>query len=503
LSSQINLTSGRLLARNTIINLLGQAAPFAVAIFTIPMLVHGLGVDRYGILTLSMIVVGYMGLFDFGLGAAATKLIPEAVAAGDSAAVPDLFWTSLSMMLAFGAVAAVLIAVPAPWLVIHVLKIPAGLQFESVHAFYLLAFSMLFVISGGSLGGTLSAYQRFDLINAVGVPGGIFSYAAPLLVLPFSHSLAWMVAVVVLTRAVSWVATFALCLRIVPALRTDLRPRRSAIRPMLSFGGWVTVSSAVGPIMDYFDRFIIGAILSVAAVAYYSVPSQITSKLRLFPAALSGVVFAAFSGSFARNPDRTVILFERSARYVLLVMFAPALLLVALAPEGLTLWLGRDFAAHGAGVLRWLTAAMLLNGIAYIPYVLVQAAHRPDLTAKFHLAEVPFFLAMLFWMLPRYGVEGAAIAWTLRAGADALALLVAVGVLLPAAQRAAVRVGLLTALALTVLWLVAQPAALQLRLTLTGAALAIFVGAGWTMLLDSYERKFVRSSLNPLRIFAV
>lgn len=501
--NQVNLTSGRLLARNTIINFVGETAPFLIAIFAIPVLIHGLGVDRFGILTLSMVVVGYFGLFDFGLGSAATKLIAEAIAAGDWASVPGLFWTSLLLMLGFGAIGAVLIAVPAPWLVLDVLKIPAALRPESVHAFYVLAFSMPFVISGGSLGGTLSAYQRFDLINAVRVPIGVFSYIAPLLVLPFSHSLGWIVAMMAVGRVISWMTMFALCLHIAPVLRNDLRPRRRAIRPMLSFGGWVTISGVVGPLMDYLDRFIIGAMLSVASVAYYAVPSQVTGKVRIFPAALSSVVFATFSGSFARNPEWTAILFERSTRYVLLAMFAPALLLVTLAPEGIALWLGREFATHSAVVLRWLAAGMLLNGVAFIPYALVQAAHRPDLTAKFHIAEVPFYLAMLLWMLPRYGVEGAAIAWTLRAATDGLALMVATAALLPAAEQAVVRMLKLTGLTLAVLWLAALPAALEARLAIAALALAAFAIAGWTMLLDSGERNFVRSCLNSIRIFAV
>jgi len=42
------LTSGRLLARNTVFNLIGQGAPMVVAIFAIPLLIKGLGTDRFG-----------------------------------------------------------------------------------------------------------------------------------------------------------------------------------------------------------------------------------------------------------------------------------------------------------------------------------------------------------------------------------------------------------------------------------------------------------------------
>ena len=48
-----HLASGRLLARNTIWNLIGNGAPMVVAIFCIPILIRGLGKERFGVLTLA------------------------------------------------------------------------------------------------------------------------------------------------------------------------------------------------------------------------------------------------------------------------------------------------------------------------------------------------------------------------------------------------------------------------------------------------------------------
>src|SRR5438045_3214836 len=69
------LTSGSLLARNTIWNLIGQSAPMIVAVFVIPRLVRGLGTDRFGALSIAWMVAGYFSLFDLGLGRALTALV--------------------------------------------------------------------------------------------------------------------------------------------------------------------------------------------------------------------------------------------------------------------------------------------------------------------------------------------------------------------------------------------------------------------------------------------
>src|SRR5258705_13880134 len=81
-----HLTSGRLLARNTVWNLIGNGAPLIVAVFSIPILIHGLGKDRFGVLTLALI--GYASLFDIGLGRALTQLVAKKLGSGEDHGSP-------------------------------------------------------------------------------------------------------------------------------------------------------------------------------------------------------------------------------------------------------------------------------------------------------------------------------------------------------------------------------------------------------------------------------
>src|ERR1035441_4262667 len=54
--------------RNTFWNIVGQVLPVAAAILAVPLLIARLGQDRFGVLTMVWVVVGYSGLFDFGVG---------------------------------------------------------------------------------------------------------------------------------------------------------------------------------------------------------------------------------------------------------------------------------------------------------------------------------------------------------------------------------------------------------------------------------------------------
>lgn len=418
-----HLTSGRLLARNTIWNLIGNSAPLIIAVFSIPILIHALGKDRFGVLALAWALVGYAGLFDIGLGRALTQLVAQKLGAGKEHEVPTLVWTSLLLMLALGAVGAAIIAGISPWLVHHALKIPEALQPESLGAFYLLGLSVPVVISTAGLRGLLEAHQRFDLISALRVPFGALTFVGPLLVLPFSRSLVPIVGTLVAMRFMDCLAYLWLCFRVVPELRRGVAWHGPSMGPLLRFGGWTTVTNIVGSMMLYMDRFVIGAMVSATAVAYYVTPFLVVTKLLVITGAISAVMFPAFSLAGVMDSGRSLKLYRRTMAFIIGVFLPVVVLLIFGAKEGLTLWLGSDFAAHSYRVAQLLLVGTFALAVESLPFALIQGLGRPDIPAKLNLLEIPFYAVGLYWLIQKYGVTGAAEAWVLRATVDALLLI--------------------------------------------------------------------------------
>ena len=414
---------GALLARNTLLNLIGQGLPLIVAVVSMPFVIRGLGTERFGILALAWVVLGYFSLFDLGLGRAVTKLVAEKLGtAGHESEIPAIVWTALALMAVLGMAATVVVVGLSPWVVRGVLKISDALQSETLKVFYLLAFSIPIVISTAGLRGVLEAHQRFDLVNAVRVPLGIFTFLGPLAVLPFSKSLFPVVAVLVVGRLLAWGAHLLLCLRLVPALRHGISVQRTMIQPLLSFGSWITVSSIVGPLMLYIDRFLIAGLISITAVAYYATPYEIVTRLLIIPSAVMGVLFPAFSLSFVQNKTRVAYLYKQAMKSVFLILFPIVLVIALFAQEALALWLDDEFATNGFRVAQLLVIGVLINSLGLVSQSLVQASGRPDLTGKLHLIELPLYLTYLWGLLHAYGINGAAFAWLIRVTISALVL---------------------------------------------------------------------------------
>ena len=403
-------------------NLLGTAGPLLVAFVSIPILIHRIGTDRFGVIALAWTLVGYAGLFDLGLGRALTKLVSEKLGSGQEQEIPELFWTSQTMMMALGFVGAAGFALGSHWLVYGILKIPTAIQRDALYAFYTLAASLPIVISTAGLRGFLEAQQRFGIINALRIPMGVFTYVGPLLVLPFSSHIFPITVVLVAGRVAGWIAHLLFCFRVTPALALELAVHPEHFRSLFSLGGWMTVSNVVGPLMLYMDRFVIGALVSAAAVTYYATPYEIVTKMLIFSGAVSGVMFPAFSLFSARDRHRLGVLYRNTTFYILAMLVPLTVALMLTARLGLALWLGADFAMHSYRVAQVLLVGTLALAGGALPFALLQGLGRPDIPAKLNLFELPVYGAALYWFIQVYGVTGAAIAWTLRASADAILL---------------------------------------------------------------------------------
>lgn len=459
------------LARGIVYRILGAGVPAVLGLLALPRLVAGLGAERMGILTLGWAVLGYLGLLQLGVGPALT----HAAAGGDPRGeLGPLAWTGVAMTALAGLAAGVAVFLAAP-LLADSLRLPAGLRGEAVAAFRILASALPFTLGMPVLAGLLEARARFGWSNAVAAAVSAASYLGPLGVLAAGGGLAEVLVVLAAARAAGWLVSLALCLREVPALRIRPRAGWGHAGELLRFGGWATVSSVVSPVMVYMDRFVVGALVSAAAVAWYATPQEVMLRMGIVSGAVSSVLFPAFAAAAVVRRERLGPLLARGAELVFLLVMPLSVLLCGFAREGLTAWLGAEFAAGGAGAVAWLGLGLLVNGLAKPASSLVQGMGRPDVTARLHLLELPLYLVLLFALVSAWGVEGAAVAWVARAAVDAAALYVAAARLEPTTRGAGRRAAVLCVAGAAALGVVALLPGLGARMAW---AAAVLLGCG-------------------------
>jgi len=429
--SATNLTSASLLAKNTLWNTLGLILPLLVGVVAMPYLIHGLGNARFGVLSIAWMVIGYFSIFDFGLGRALTKLIAELLGQGKEDSIPALFWTGMSIMMSVGVIGSIIVGLLSENIVFSWLNIDKTLQQETLSAFYILAFSIPFVIATTGFRGVLEAHQQFAISNIIRIPLGLLTFLGPLAVLPFSKSLDSIVMILLIGRITGTYIYYHFCVKVVPSIRDNISVDKSVVGLLLSYGGWMTVSNVIGPMMVYLDRFLIGSVLTMTAVSYYVAPYEVVTKLWMIPVGLIGVLFPAFSTMLSSDRDKAALYFQRAINIIFYFMFPVFLFVNMFSYEGIELWLGSEFAEHSTVVMQWLSIGVFLNCVGRVPFILVQSAGRPDLAAKLFLIELPLYLICLWYALNHFGIEGAAIVWALRVLIDTVAFFFLSGKIFP------------------------------------------------------------------------
>lgn len=496
---------GALLLRNTCLNFLGQVLPGLVGLTTTPFVIRGLGMEAFGVFSLAVVVLGYIGLFDLGLGAATTKYVAESLATGDFRRLTSFVWTSMAVQLSLGVVAGIALAFAVPSLTAKVFRIPPQMSHDVRITFFLLAASLPIVSGGSCLRGVLEAGQKFDLVNLVRVPAAVSTFLFPALGVHWGLGIVGIIVLLILSRLGAFVWYWILCLRCFPSLVERRFCDISSLRSLFTYGFWITISNVVGPLFHYLDRIFIGALLSVTALSYYAGPQQFLNGIWIIPSSLTTTLFPAFSSLDASSRRETIgKVYALSLKTILLTVGPAVLLSVFLARTILRLWLGVEFAEQSTFVLQILLVGALVNSLALCPHSLIRALGRPDLTAKFHLLELPFYVAMLWFLVKKLGIVGAAWSWSFWVCLNAGLLFAACSGLAFVPARSLVRNGLirsvvfLSGLAFALSLCGWVQAGMAIRILLGSSFVVLFGWMAWRFALEAADRNILKAEAHAL-----
>jgi O-antigen/teichoic acid export membrane protein len=504
-------TAGSRVGHNAILNFLALAVPLALAFLIMPIAARHLGPARFGLLGLAWAVTEYLTLFDLGLGRALVKFVADALH-HDSTQLSEIVSLSMAAQVLAGIVGGLVFALAAPVLVSDVFRIAPELAIEARRVFQVVGLSVPIVLLISGQRAVLEGAQRFDLSATLKMVSSIGAISIPAVGAVLGASLPVILLVVLLSRIVVSIA-FAVAIRVaLPSLRWVRSRDWGLLRRVLSFGGWVLVSNTVNPLLVYFDRFALGTIVGLAAVGLYTAPYEGVTRMLLIPVSLFSSLLPALTSIEARRErERFGALVASSERLLAPVMAIPLALVLVFAPELLQAWLGAQYAQQSSTALRILAAGVFANSLAHPLFVVLYAKGRPDLPAKFHLAELVIHIPLTIFLIQSFGIAGAAAAWTTRVTLDMCLLLWGAARTsgLPILEVAGGRVG---TEALGILLLFGALIASKHLAVISGAAsltavvatIVLFAAGSWGSILQEPERAALRHTLRsymkPLKV---
>ncbi|MEP6506617.1 MAG: oligosaccharide flippase family protein [Gemmatimonadales bacterium] len=406
------------MAQNSALYFLSLGLPAITALFLVPLTVRSLGPARFGLLALAWAVAEGSGMFDFGLGRATVRFVADATEKGKER-LREIVLASVFFQTGAGAAAGVLLFLLAPLLVSRVFTVSPSVISEATAMFKVLAFHLPVLLAAAALRAALEGAQRFDISASLRMPGSMSAVAIPAIVSHWGYSLVLIMWALLAVRVVLVLISAMAVKRTLGLGRWGFPSSSAMLKEMFRYSGWVAISTAVGPLLGSLERFIVGSVVGVAGLGFYTGAAEAANRFLLIPVTAFSALLPALAATDATGARSRALSLTRAARRQLAALLFPlCLTLLAFAPAILRLWLGPVFSDTAGTALRILSVGVFFGGLAHLPLALLYGSNRPDIPAKIHVVEVILYMPFAFFLVKTWGISGAAAAWSTRCAAD-------------------------------------------------------------------------------------
>lgn len=324
-----------------------------------------------------------------------------------------IFISGLSLTIMAGLIGAIFICYFSSNIV-GLLKINKPYEADAELTFIVCGLGVLPTTLISAFRGTYEGLNEFLVSNIIKCLIGMAMFLLPVFTVTFYSDRVWFSCVSIVIFRV--LICIILLLKMSPFLTIpNLQSFLKTVRIIFNYCFGILISSLIGPLMVYGDRFFVSAYVGANILPIYAIPQEGLLRILIIPTAYTSALFPALAAANGVNKNR---LYNDSIKKVTLGMFALCVLAALFCFPVLALWISKDFADSAYYVCLLLITGVFVNSLSLLPATLIQASGNTKTIAYIHSLELIFYIISLYFLTKKYGIEGAAIAWVLRQVVD-------------------------------------------------------------------------------------
>jgi O-antigen/teichoic acid export membrane protein len=237
---------------------------------------------------------------------------------------------------------------------------------------------------------------------------GIFVPLLTVLVLMLGYGLFEVILVRVATSALNCLVLWQAIANLLPDLSWR-SPRGAIRRELLGFSAYSFLSRFASLSYAYADKLIIGALVGVTGLAYFTVASTLANRVLSLTYRLSGVFFPAASALAASGQlERLDRLYLKANRYIVFMNGSVLVLVAVFAYPILLYWMNAAFARNGALVLAVMALSQFVDSLTNLPSLVNDGMGHPRVSGMFALVRALLGLVVVYLGVRWWGIDGAA-----------------------------------------------------------------------------------------------
>ena len=404
--------------KSTITVLFSFVIPAVIMLLSTPYLLNEWTDNRFAIYTLGLSVLGFMNVFDLGLGRSLTQFIAK-----HKAQLSTEGWV-LNHVLYIG----VLMGLLGTGLIF--------LGFSSTQKFLVqnpikneqtlwplwLSLQCPLIVTSSIIRGWIEAQEKFLFSTIIKSINGSLIFLVPLMCLLQSiQSLATVFSLIFYLRLSVLSIALMVLFRQYEIQKSPHQGPFGVLKKTELFktGWWMTVSYIFGQAITLLDRFILVLLLGGVLIGPYIALQELSLRFIMIPLAISTVYLPRWSGDFNKSKQD----FKSSHIWIITPLLVVWVLWFFNGRYLISSWL--DLTSNTEelySLSKWLLMGVTSSSFAFLPLTHLQASGFSKVVGRLHLTECLVYACLLYWIVPSFGLEGAAILWAIRAVLDCLFL---------------------------------------------------------------------------------
>jgi len=397
--------------QNALFNVGSWVFPLAVSFVFTPYIVRMLGTNAYGVLTLVWSVIGYFTFLDLGLGQAVTKFVAESMGRHDVREANHAIGAAVLVSAVLGTLGGGIIFLLAGVMATRWLNVPAEMTAAAVLAFHIGAAGFVIGMYHTMCRAVLRGLNRYDVTSLLTILSSVLATAGTAALLCLGCSLPHIVLLNVGIQLLATLIYVATAVRISPGLRVAPITDGDALKRMLRFGLFTTLSRTAYTALRHFDRIVIAAILGVSAVTFCVVPMMFVERISALAVEISNVIFPVVSELQGQRREADVVeLYLTVNRVMTALSTALCVPLLVFGQRLLALWMGDAFAAQTGIVVVLAALNAMLNNLTNIPSFTAEGMGKPQVTGICAVCSAVLYFALMIPLARAWGINGVALA---------------------------------------------------------------------------------------------
>jgi O-antigen/teichoic acid export membrane protein len=401
---------------NVTANFVGNIWIALLSIVFVPIYLHYLGVESYGLIGVFSSIQAFIVLLDFGLSPTLNRELARLSALGDRAQEMHNIKRTLEIPNWICAVfIALFLSALAP-LIARFWVQPKDLSVETVtQAFIILGVNIAIQFSVNFYSGGLMGLQKQLLLSLINIFCGTLRSVGAFVVLAFVSPtiqgfLLWQGLVLIL-QIILTAFTLKNSLPNAPGkghFQKDLLSR------IWRFAAGMTGFTITALILTQTDKVILSRMLNLETFGYYMLAITISGLVAgLFVSSVNNAVYPQFSGLVSAGDETTLRkLYHQSCQIVSVFLFPTTIILALFSYDILLIWIGKEeIAANTSTLLSLVAVGYGLNSLIYLPHSLQLAHGWTTLAFYENVVAIIVLIPFVIFGVYNYGAVGGAVVW--------------------------------------------------------------------------------------------